>query len=93
MATLTLHNIPLEVLAALEERARLNQRSVELEACAQLVELLSARQVDLPDAPPSTSFGSQLMAFLNEPEHLDELGEHPFEVERVETDGRIDPWL
>ena len=26
------------------------------------------------------------MAFLNEPEHLDELGEHAFEVERVATD-------
>ena len=34
MPTLTLHDVPLEVLAALEERARLNQRSVELEACA-----------------------------------------------------------
>ena len=77
MPTLTLHDVPLEVLAALEERARLDQRSVELEACAQLVELLTTRQVDSPDALPRASFGSQLMTFL---------GEHAFEVKRVATE-------
>ena len=86
MPTLTLHDVPLEVLAALEERARLDQRSVELEACAQLVELFTIRQVDSSDALPRASFGSQLMTFLNEPEHLDELGEHAFEVKRVATE-------
>ena len=84
MASLTLHDIPEELLEQLESRAQANSRSLEAEV------LLVLESIVVPKA--TSPFGARLRAFISQPQHAQDLEGEAFEVVRAQDEGRESPW-